>query len=77
LNWGYFGSGPAQLAFALLMDVLGDSFSACQIHPAFRDEIVSGLDDEWDLTERAVGEWVRDYHRRGTPAPLIALDARP
>jgi hypothetical protein len=77
LNWGYYGSGPAQLAFALLMDTLNDTFSACQLLHAFRDEVVSGLDDEWTLTERAIGDWIRAYRLRGSPAPTIALDARP
>jgi Family of unknown function (DUF6166) len=77
LNWGYYGSGPAQLVFALLMDTLNDPISACSLHHAFRDEIVSALDDEWTLTDRTVGNWIRAYQLRGSPTPIIALDARP
>jgi hypothetical protein len=36
LNWGYYGSGPAQLAFALLMDALGHASSAGQLYQAFK-----------------------------------------
>jgi hypothetical protein len=64
LNWGYYGSGPAQLAFALLMDVFGDAFIAGQTYQAFKEEIVSGLGDDWSLTDRAIGDWVRDYRRK-------------
>ena len=76
LSWGYFGSGPAQLAFALLMDVVNVPVDAGRLYRAFRDEIISALDDEWTLTERDIGDWIRSYHHRGSPAPVISLDAR-
>jgi hypothetical protein len=46
------------------------------LYHTFRDEIISGLDDEWSLSERAIGDWIRQYRLRGSPAALIALDCR-
>lgn len=41
--WGYFGSGPAQLALALAADVLGDDHAALAIYQAFKERFVSML----------------------------------
>ena len=44
--WGYGGSGPAQLALALLADALGDDAEALRLHmrfkwrPMTRDEVL-------------------------------------
>jgi hypothetical protein len=74
LNWGYYGSGPAQLAFALMMDALGDAFTAGQFYQAFKEEVVSGFDDEWSLSEQAIYEWMRQYRLRGYPPARVFID---
>jgi|SRR5215831_1452781 len=76
-NWGYYGSGPAQLAFALLIDALGDAHTAGSLYQAFKEEIVSGLDDEWTLSERTINTWIRDYRLRGYPPARILFDDEP
>jgi hypothetical protein len=40
-SWGYGGSGPAQLALALLADALGDGNLAVRLHQAFKFRVVA------------------------------------
>ena len=54
-EWGYGGSGPAQLALALLLDYTGDETFALDHYQAFKTEVVSQLDcagsaGRWRLT---------------------------
>lgn len=54
-EWGYGGSGPAQLACALLLDYYDDAAFAREHYQAFKNAVVSGLacdgpDDAWHLT---------------------------
>jgi hypothetical protein len=51
LEWGYGGSGPAQLALALIADATGNDERALKQHQDFKWRIVSKLPhDEWQLT---------------------------
>ena len=40
-SWGYGGSGPAQLAVALLADALGDDDRAIRLHQSFKFKVVA------------------------------------
>ncbi|WP_423751857.1 DUF6166 domain-containing protein [Salinirarus marinus] len=51
-EWGYGGSGPAQLALALLLDYTGDEAFALDHYQAFKTEVVSQLD-----CARSAGSW--------------------
>lgn len=52
LNWGYSGSGPAQLALALAADVLGDGHAAHEVHQKLKTKLVADLPkDGWSLSE--------------------------
>jgi hypothetical protein len=42
-NWGYGGSGPAQLALALCCDVLQDAETALRVYQEFKQRFVVGL----------------------------------
>jgi len=54
-NWGYGGSGPAQLALALAADVLGDDRKALEVYQRLKFKLIGGLPDEdWILTEQQV-----------------------
>jgi len=60
-EWGYCGSGPAQLALALLADHLGDDREAVVLHQDFKQAVVARFDSRgWTLTseqiQAAVGE---------------------
>lgn len=49
-EWGYGGSGPAQLALALLADHLGDDARAVALHQDFKWAVVAKLPHSWTLT---------------------------
>lgn len=54
-EWGYGGSGPAQLALALLADALQDDEAALSLYQAFKWEVVVSLPwQAWSLTETEV-----------------------
>lgn len=57
LNWGYGGSGPAQLALAMLADCLGDDLAQSH-YMAFKQEIVAQLPDVWILSDEAIRDWL-------------------
>jgi hypothetical protein len=42
-EWGYSGSGPAQLALALLADHLGNDDRALKLHQDFKRAVVANL----------------------------------
>jgi hypothetical protein len=64
LNWGYGGSGPAQLALALAADVLGDDEAALDVHRRLRSRLVAGLPrDGWAHTEEQVRRIIHDIQR--------------
>ena len=62
-EWGYAGSGPAQLALAILADYLNDDVQAMNLHQRFKWTIIAGLPEAWTLTggevERAVQSIIR------------------
>lgn len=49
-EWSYEGPEPEQLAFALLVDHLGDAKRAEALHGAFMREVVANFDNTWELT---------------------------
>lgn len=54
-EWGYAGSGPAQLALALCLDCLGDSLRAQAVYQRIKREIVMHFDHyRWSLGEEAL-----------------------
>jgi len=55
-EWGYCGSGPAQLALALLADCLGDDV-AQTCYQSFKAERIAVLNREWVMTEEDIRNW--------------------
>jgi hypothetical protein len=59
-EWGYGGRGPAQLALALLADVLGDDATAELLYQKFKWECIAIIKaDAWTMVEADVRDWVR------------------
>jgi len=58
-EWGYSGSGPAQLALALLADATGDDRLAFHLHQPFKCHFVSSFGYSWTLTEAEILAWVK------------------
>lgn len=49
-EWSYEGPEPAQLAFALLFDHLGDAAAAMGLYRSFMERIVANFDNDWEMT---------------------------
>ena len=59
-EWSYGGSGPAQLAIALLAHAFDDEF-AKRHHQRFKREVVAELpEDRWILQKRNLDAWRRE-----------------
>jgi len=65
-EWGYSGSGPAQLALAILAYTLEDDKRALAHYQRFKSEIIQNLDSAWELGEGTIQAWVdRVEHEDG------------
>lgn len=59
-NWGYGGSGPAQLALALLLDALRQRSAAVRWYQQFKREVVALLPAEWVMLKSEVELWYQN-----------------
>jgi hypothetical protein len=50
-QWGYSGSGPAQLALAILLDLGVNKEIAIEIHQDFKWKVIATLPSSWVKTE--------------------------
>lgn len=58
-NWGYGGSGPAQLALALLADALCDDEKARRFYQDFKFKVIARLDgDSFEMSEEEIRQKV-------------------
>ena len=72
LEWGYGGSGPAQLALALLADQYADPV-ALDHYQDFKNDVVAPLDgDEWALDTATGGT----YYISNSSSPGARWSAR-
>lgn len=56
-EWGYGGSGPAQLALAILADHLDDDEQALNLYQHFKRTVIATLPTGgWTLTETEIRE---------------------
>lgn len=62
--WGYEGSGPAQLALALLLHSGLNDQIALHVHQAFKREVIARqpFDKDWTL-EMDVHKWAKELRR--------------
>ena len=75
-EWGYGGSGPSQLALAVLVEVTGDEGYACARYMDFTDGIIASLPFAgWSLSAETVTEWVR-VHPATVEEKFYALPVR-
>lgn len=59
-EWGYCGSGPSQLALALLLDATGDQSQALNFYQRFKADHVSSWGDVWEISRAKILEWILD-----------------
>jgi uncharacterized protein DUF6166 len=58
-NWGYGGSGPAQLALAILAHFTGNANWALRHYQDFKAEILAGLhSSRFELTATQLIRWI-------------------
>lgn len=63
-QWGYGGSGPAQLALALCADALNDDERAQRQYQTFKANVVARITgDTWELTAGGIIAEVESYER--------------
>ena len=56
-EWGYLGSGPADLARSILWDTLGKEPDRT-IYMRFKSHFVAGWGNEWQITEEEIVNWL-------------------
>ena len=61
-SWGYYGSGPAQLALALLLDATSVPETALACYQEFKQAIVAGWPSEWVIFRSSIINWLRLRH---------------
>jgi len=62
-EWGYCGSGPAQLALAILAEHLADDQQALNLHQRFKWAVVARLPRRhWTLTGEEIDAVLRELH---------------
>lgn len=81
-EWGYPGSGPAQLALALLNDATGNKTLAVEMHQKFKFAIVAKFPRKgtWQITRTQILSWVNEQQKPQQPPEVpaaIAADPPP
>jgi hypothetical protein len=60
-EWGYGGSGPAQLALAILADHLGNDQQALNLYQRFKWAVIAELPGRgWILTSRDIDQLLKN-----------------
>ncbi|HEY4690222.1 MAG TPA: DUF6166 domain-containing protein [Anaerolineae bacterium] len=73
-EWGYGGSGPADLALSILSAVIDEpktvkihrgfcGAKAWALHQPFKWEVIAGLGREWTLSVQQVKDWIALYEK--------------
>lgn len=57
-SWGYAGSGPAQLALAILLDHTGDPEVALSLYQTFKVQHVALWGQQWTFPVHSLERWI-------------------
>lgn len=73
-EWGYGGSGPAQLSLALLADALkgcpNSDDLAQEFYQRFKDKVISGMgNDRWVLSQATIHRTVAELRHQMEQVP--------
>jgi len=64
-EWGYIGSGPTQLALALLADATEDDETALRLYHRYKGRFISTLPhSSWIITQAQILEWVKQQSKQ-------------
>lgn len=58
-QWSYSGSGPAQLALALLLHATKSPNTALAYYQYFKFEFVAAWGESWSITRSEILEWLK------------------
>ena len=68
LNWGYYGSGCAQLAFAILHHFIKNKYGfysgedsarlTRRVYQEFKNDFVAKMKDKWELDGDEIEKWI-------------------
>jgi len=65
-EWGYNGSGPAQLALAVCAQVLGDDARALAVYQQVKEQVFAGIKaEEWSVTSEFIGSVILGIEAEG------------
>lgn len=66
-EWGYLGSGPAQLALAILADHLGDDHEAQMLYQRFKEHAIAPIDDDaWSMDSSEIDRVLAEINAEST-----------
>ena len=69
-NWGYGGSGPAQLALALLLDAGLSNQDAVALHQRFKWDVIAKLPQtDFIIDANRVLAWIKQHHETADAEP--------
>ena len=76
-SWGYGGSGPAQLALAILLNEYGADF-ATRHYQEFKSLFVAGpsMDSAWSVDSNAIRAWVSQRGYKTEPQYGESVECR-
>lgn len=57
-QWGYLGSGPAQLSLALLLDATGEEALSLRHYQDFKFLVVANWADDWMISQSDILDWL-------------------
>jgi len=78
-EWGFEGSGPAQLALAILMDYFGEEKRrfVVEVYQEFKRDIVANFPkDQWELTAHDIEAWHDKFRGQNTATRCPKCGAR-
>jgi len=58
-QWGYQGSGSAQLALAILLDLIEDPELSVRLHQEFKRDLIATSGKRLLITEPEIQEWLK------------------
>ncbi|MDZ4230390.1 MAG: DUF6166 domain-containing protein [Dehalococcoidales bacterium] len=58
-QWGYGGSGPAQLSLAILLDLTGNPKKAMSLHQEFKRHLIATAGPHLAVTEAEILAWLK------------------
>ena len=66
-NWGYCGSGPAQCALGILLDVTGDRNRALNLYQQFKEQVIAHIREtsamKVEIEESSILKWLNENER--------------